>query len=669
MITGRLSFGMHTMRDRSTDVSHAPAARADRLVVWILLALGMLLMLVSVGQGEQPTATRVDRFHGPLKSGQTVHVENVSGDILASPGKEFSAVVTVNVFAATTRKAQEILESTRIVGDHDEDGWSLETRWPGMRSESWRGDHRGSPCSNCRIVARYEIVLPPGVTAELKTVNGDVRVRDCDGELQLESVNGGIEALGVRRALEAHTVNGRIDAVAQTVSADHSLELQSVNGAIALTLPKDAKFDLSASTMNGTISSTFPLPVRAPSSDPGDSSRRERVRGSKGEHRRVIVETDGEETTAVDLRELEQELEESMKDAEVAIEEGTRGAVRETQRELRRIRVPDPRHEYSGSIGKGGAEIQLQTLNGALLLLAAGTREADARPLVTERRSFVVTIPKIDVHVAPHPVIARVPPVPPAPGAPPLLPRPLLLRLTPRRARRCRPRLPCRPCSTERSCAATSRATSSRLRPAGTTAWAGVTGRVKILTHSGEIRLGSAGAGADLKSFGGDIVVGPVTGDLKASTAAGDIRVETVTGSLLADTAGGDVRAQRVGGSLDAKTAGGDIVVPRVGGGVRAVTAGGDVRIGVATREIPGGITIHNSGGDVTLTLPPDCKADVELTVTGADEDDTAIRSDFPDVTISRSAGSQRATAKLNGGGEKVVVRTSSGTIRLKKSP
>jgi hypothetical protein len=69
----------------------------------------------------------------------------------------------------------------------------------------------------------------------------------------------------------------------------------------------------------------------------------------------------------------------------------------------------------------------------------------------------------------------------------------------------------------------------------------------------------------------------------------------------------------------------------------------------------------------VTLWLPTDCKADIDLAVTGADEDESAIRSEFPDVTISRRPDSQRATAKLNGGGEKIVVRTTSGTIRLRK--
>ena len=642
--------------------SDAPAARANRLVVWILLALGLLLMLVSVGNAEQPSVSRVERFHGPLKRGQTIHVENISGDIVASPGKEFSAAVTIQVFASTEKKAQEILESTKVVTDYDADGWSLETRWPGMRSSSWRGDHRGSPCANCRILVRYELAVPPGVTAELQTVNGDVRVRDCDGELKLESVNGKIEARGVRESLEANTVNGRIDAIVQAVPDDGSFALQSVNGTVALTLPKEAKFDVTASTMNGTIVSTFPLPVRAvETAEPPRGSK-----GPKGGHeKRVIVRTD-EGDTAVDLRDLERDLETAMKDAEVAIEEGTRSGVRdgvrdgarEAQRELRHIRVTDPRHEYSGSIGKGGAagaprDLERNRRAAGLGDERGGRQAAGLGEALVGRDDSRGPGAGCGSRIRcrrcrpcpPVPPVAAVPRAPAAPAAP-AFPPPIFDGEVVRG-----------------DIAGDFLSTST----GGNYRVGKVTGRVKILTHSGEIRLGSAGAGADLKTFGGDIAVGPVIGDLKASTSAGDIRAETVTGSLLADTAGGDIRADRVGSSLDAKTAGGDIVVPRVGGSVRAVTSGGDVRIGVSTREIPGGIAIHNAGGDVTLFLPADCKADLELSVNGVDDDDTAIRSDFPGVTISKSSGSQRATAKLNGGGEKVVVRTSSGTIRLKR--
>ncbi len=190
---------------------------------------------------------------------------------------------------------------------------------------------------------------------------------------------------------------------------------------------------------------------------------------------------------------------------------------------------------------------------------------------------------------------------------------------------------------------------------------------MQILTHSGEIRVAGAGAGADLKSFGGDISMGPVNGDLKASTLAGDIVVGPVSGSALADTKGGDIRIDRVGGNLDARTSGGDIRVPRVGGGVRAASAGGEIRVGLAACDGRGMVTIRNDGGDVTLAVPADCKAEVELVVTGADDEDNNIRSDFPELSVSRRNGVQRAAGTLNGGGEKIQVRTTSGTIRLRK--
>ncbi len=673
MPSARLSSMMNMLKfPREDSRSATRSERADRLALWIALVLGLLLMLVSIGKAEQTTVTRVDRFNGTLGAGKTLHVENVSGDVIAAPGPAFSAVVTLTATAATAERANELLKKTQITSEHDDEGWSLETVLPGERPGRHDGRH-GMPCSSCRLVARYELVVPPGVDVELQTVNGDVRIHDLDGEASLESVNGSIEVRGAKKGLSLQTVNGRIDAaVARALPRGTDVSLQSVNGNVMLTLPKDARFDFSASTMNGTIASTFPLPPRAGSAvwtvppDEGDGRGRSDGKAKGRSKPKVVVEDEDGNRQEIDLSQLDQELADSMKEIQVQIENNTRETEqqqreierqqRQIEKQIRRIEIPNPQREYTGSIGKGGPEVRMETLNGKVLLLAAGTAEADAKALVSERRSFVVTVPDVRVHVAtPHMVVA--PPSPPAPPAPPAARPPRAMPPAP-------PAIPDEGDVVRGDVAGDFLSTSGGDYRVGK-----VSGRVQILTHSGEIRVAGAGAGADLKTFGGDISMGPVTGDLKASTLAGDIIVGPVSGSALADTKGGDIRIDKVGGNLDARTSGGDIRVPRVGGGVRASSAGGEIRIGLAGCDGRGMVTIRNDGGDVTLGLPAECKADVELVVTGADDEDTAIRSDFAELGVSRRNGVQRATGTLNGGGEKIQVRTTSGTIRLRKGP
>ena len=82
----------------------------------------------------------------------------------------------------------------------------------------------------------------------------------------------------------------------------------------------------------------------------------------------MVVERDGDETV-VDVAELERELAESMKEIDTEI----RQANREIERQNRRITMPMPGGEYRGSIGQGGARVRLSTLNGRIVLLAAGT--------------------------------------------------------------------------------------------------------------------------------------------------------------------------------------------------------------------------------------------------------------------------------------------------------
>ncbi|HEX9147789.1 MAG TPA: DUF4097 family beta strand repeat-containing protein [Thermoanaerobaculia bacterium] len=669
------------------------AGHTDRVVLWLLLAIGAALMLLAAGtaRGEE-TANRTDRISADLPSGATLRLDNVSGDVIAVPGREFTAVATIAVAAQDRKRAEELLGRIRIVQSREGDDLSIETRWPDSRWRFERMDRRTgrrsvfARCEDCRINARYDVTIPPGVTAILGTVNGDVRVRDLDGNLSLRTVNGKVEATGVRRSLEAESVNGDVIGQAVATPAGASYDLETVNGAVRLTLPKEARFALSASTMHGSIASTFALP-RAEGADAGELlHRKHEVRIERKPVRKVIVrEADGEEdTVVVDLKELEKDLEESMKNVDVEIREamrsvqdsaragvadGARGGARGGVRDgVRGFRILDPRRSYSGRIGDGGARVRLSALNGSILLLASGSRPEDARPVVSERRSFAVTIPEIrvrvpEVKVDVPAVNVRVPEVRvDTPEVRVVVPQPVV-QVHPHAMPRAVWAIDA---PVERGDVA-----GDFLATSGTSSYriGNVSGRVKILTHSGEITVASAGADADLKTFGGDIRLGAVKGDLAAQTLAGDVRAAAVAGSARVETSGGDIRIERVDGWLRARTAGGDIVVPLVGGHVDAVTAGGDVRIAVAARQPREGISIVNGGGDVALMLPSDFKGDLELTVTEADPSEPAVLSEFPDVSISRKDRIVRATGSLNGGGEKVRVQTSSGTIRLRRGP
>ncbi|HEY6064808.1 MAG TPA: DUF4097 family beta strand repeat-containing protein [Thermoanaerobaculia bacterium] len=667
--------------------THSRIERADRVVLWILLVLGTILMLAAAApaRGEE-TANRTDRITANLPPGSTVRIENVSGDVVAVPGREFRAVATVVVAADDRKRAQDVLDKVRIAQSREGNVLRIETQWPASRwrfegMEGRSGNRRFfARCEDCRINARFDVTLPPGVTAILGTVNGDVRVRDFDGDLRLRTVNGTVEATGVRRSLSAQSVNGNVTGTAVAVPRGAEYSLETVSGSVRLTLPKDARFDVTASTMHGEIASTFALP-RAASDELDEELVRRRVHEERIERiegrpvRKIVVhevQANDDGTAVVDLKELEKELEESMRDADIEIREAVRGGVsdgvrggvadgiREGIRDgvrggIRAFRVLDPRRSYSGRIGDGGAKVRLSALNGSILLLSSGSRVEDARPIVLRRRSFTVTVPRrIQVRVPEVRVIVPQPVVEARPNP--------VVEVRPQPA----PVAWATDAPVQRGDIA-----GDFLATSGTSSYTigNVTGRVKILTHSGEISVGSAGGSADVKTLGGDIRMGPVKGDLAAQTLAGDVRVAAVTGSARVETSGGDIRIERVDGWLRAQTAGGDIVVPLAGGSVRAVTAGGDVRIAIAARQPREGILIVNGGGDVALMLPSDFKGDLDLTVTEADPSEPAVKSEFPEISITRKDRVVRATGAVNGGGEKVKIQTSSGTIRLRRGP
>src|ERR1700693_2592124 len=155
---------------------------SDWLSLWILLGLGMLLMLASALAGAEEgsfTAKRTEHFNATLTPRSSLSIENVSGDIVASPGKEFSAVATTTVTAPSQSRADEALRRVRIIQSRDDDDYSLETHWPNSREFSFSEEREGrrrvvERCRGCKVTTRYEVVVPPGVTTALRTVNGEV---------------------------------------------------------------------------------------------------------------------------------------------------------------------------------------------------------------------------------------------------------------------------------------------------------------------------------------------------------------------------------------------------------------------------------------------------------------------------------------------------------------
>lgn len=583
-----------------------------------------LAFLAAAPLRADETASRTDRITADLVKGAVLRVENVSGDLEASPGSAFSAVVTIEAKSSTSSRAQQLLQKIRVLETRDGKDLTLTTRWPReLRREG--------------VTARYELTIPKGVDVVLETVQGAVRVRGLDGEIRVQSVNGRVDVQGARRTVSASTVNGAVEVESAAVPDSGDLSLSTVNGNVSLTMPKGSAFDLSASTMSGSIVSTFDLPRKSAATWVGQEGE-----GTVVIHPKKMVRVDMDEEDFEPLIEIE-EFERDLAGAEEEVG-------KEAVREMRRIAILDPRLAYRGRIGRGGANVALSAVNGRLAVLTAGIPIAQARELVSGHRSVVITIPQVTVQMprvrVPKPVVE-------------LLPTPRVVSVAPPMAGGAGITGIVRG-DIQGDFLSTSGGGNYRLGD--------VSGKVQIRTQWGEIRVGSSGGPADLKTHGGDVVIGTVGGTFLARTMAGSIEAGTIGGSATADTSGGDIRLTKVGGSLKARTEGGDIVVDEVWGSVDAETGGGDVRVRCTGRPGRGSVTIRNSGGDVELTLPADFKASLELIVLGSpDPDERRIRSDFPGLAVTRHGTSQRAVGEINGGGNKVTIQTSSGSIRLKK--
>jgi DUF4097 and DUF4098 domain-containing protein YvlB len=200
-----------------------------------------------------------------------------------------------------------------------------------------------------------------------------------------------------------------------------------------------------------------------------------------------------------------------------------------------------------------------------------------------------------------------------------------------------------------------------------------VLGDADIYTGAGEVQLGAVSGSCTVRSLGGPMQFGEILGPMKVSTRAGDVLIDSARrgGSIATD--GGTIRLLYTSGPTRLYSGGGDISVGQAVSSVDAQTASGDISISIDSSAKSQKVDAKTAKGNVVLNVTAQFSADIDATILTSDPDADVIFSDIPGLSISRDQVNGktrvRATGKINGGGEKVVLQATDGDIRISTGP
>jgi TonB family protein len=222
---------------------------------------------------------------------------------------------------------------------------------------------------------------------------------------------------------------------------------------------------------------------------------------------------------------------------------------------------------------------------------------------------------------------------------------------------------------------------------------ANVQGNAVLRSGGGHIRGGTIQGKADIETGGGNIFVQRAGSVVTASTVGGQIDFGEAAGSIRARTGGGVIRVLRVVRPTLLETSGGNIFLTKVQSAVRASSGSGTITAWFTPEErgqssadnsdapwprsakanqLPAGCQLESRQGDIVVYLPRELAATIEASIEMAAghriEADPALPIKLSYSTRGPGGREIHGEGSLNGGGEVLRLKTSSGSIRLKVS-
>ena len=174
-------------------------------------------------------------------------------------------------------------------------------------------------------------------------------------------------------------------------------------------------------------------------------------------------------------------------------------------------------------------------------------------------------------------------------------------------------------------------------------------------TSGGHITASQLKNSQELKTSGGHITLSDIDGTTNAKTGGGHITANRVFGNITMSTGGGHIKMQDTGGNLEVKTGGGHIDIQNGEGSITAKTSGGNISSSINSAQDQ--LRFSTSAGNVSLSLPINIAADLDISGTSASLDDGF------NFNGTKNKGSISGT--LNGGGLPIVINCGYGNVNI----
>jgi hypothetical protein len=219
-----------------------------------------LALLFTVMTTASATAQDTWSWRKAVPAGRAIEIKGISGDITAT-------AASGNEVEVVARKSAQRSDpdDVRIQVVEHANGVTICAVYPTRRgdreNECLPGARGRSNSNNNDVEVDFEVRVPRGVLFTGRTVNGSIRASGLTADAKASSVNGSVR-VNTTGLAEASTVNGSINVRMGRANWSETLEFSTVNGAITIELPDELNADVSASTVNGSLASDWPMTVR-----------------------------------------------------------------------------------------------------------------------------------------------------------------------------------------------------------------------------------------------------------------------------------------------------------------------------------------------------------------------------------------------------------------------